>query len=102
MFTKNLVPLDCSELSEAILPGVAYLAKRLDIPVELVSIVDAGTPPVAHEAATPGIVRHPFISYAADERTTLASPAEEFWRATPRFVPRTSLIRTLEKSQPKT
>jgi nucleotide-binding universal stress UspA family protein len=50
------------------LPGVAYLAKRLDIPVELVSIVDAGTPPVAHEAATPGVVRYqgrlPFISYA--------------------------------------
>jgi nucleotide-binding universal stress UspA family protein len=72
MFTKILVPMDGSELSEAILPAAAYLAKRLDIPVELVSIVDAGTPPVAHEAATPGIVRYesrlPFISYAADEQ----------------------------------
>lgn len=72
MFTKILVPMDGSEVTEAILPSVAHLAKRLDIPVELVSIVDAGTPPVAHEAATPGIIRYqgrlPFISYAADER----------------------------------
>jgi nucleotide-binding universal stress UspA family protein len=72
MFTKILVPMDGSELSEAILPCVAYLARRLDIPVELVSIVDAGTPTVAYEAASPGIVQYqsrlPFISYAADEQ----------------------------------
>jgi nucleotide-binding universal stress UspA family protein len=79
MFAKILVPMDGSELSEAILPAAAYLAKRLDIPVELVSIVDAGTPPVAHEAATPGIVRYesrlPFISYAADEQYYTGIPA---------------------------
>jgi nucleotide-binding universal stress UspA family protein len=78
MFTKILVPMDGSEVSEAILPNVAHLAKRLDIPVELMSIVDAATPPVAHEAATPGIVRFqgrlPFISYAADERYYTGTP----------------------------
>lgn len=78
MFTKILVPMDGSELSEAILPSVAYLAKKLDIPLELVSIVDAGTPPVAHEAATPGIIRYqgrlPFISYAADEQYYTGAP----------------------------
>lgn len=72
MFTKILVPMDGSEISEAILPTVAYLAKGLDIPVELLSVVDPGTAPVAHEVATPGVVRYqgrlPFISYAADER----------------------------------
>jgi nucleotide-binding universal stress UspA family protein len=72
MFTKILVPMDGSEVSEAILPGVAYLARGLDIPVELLSLVDPGTAPVTHEAATPGVVRYqgrlPFISYAADER----------------------------------
>jgi nucleotide-binding universal stress UspA family protein len=83
MFTKILVPMDGSELSEAILPGVAYLAKRLDIPVELVSIVDAGTPPVAHEAATPGIVRHPFISYAADERSYTGVPGRRVLESDP-------------------
>ncbi len=83
MFTKILVPLDGSELSEAILPGVAYLAKRLDIPVELVSIVDAGTPPVAYEAATPGIVRHPFISYAADERSYTGVPGRRVLESDP-------------------
>jgi nucleotide-binding universal stress UspA family protein len=81
MFTKILVPMDGSELSEAILPRVAYLAKRLDIPVELVSIVDAGTPPVAHEAASPGIVRYqgrfPFISYAADEQYYTGVPFDQ-------------------------
>jgi len=81
MFTKMLVPMDGSELSEAILPEVAYLAKRLDIPVELVSIVDAGTPPVAHEAGSPGIVRYqgrlPFISYAADEQYYTGVPFDQ-------------------------
>jgi nucleotide-binding universal stress UspA family protein len=81
MFTKILVPMDGSELSEAILPEVAYLAKGLDIPVELVSIVDAGTPPVAHEAASPGIVRYqgrlPFISYAADEQYYTGVPFDQ-------------------------
>ena len=83
MFTKILVPMDGSELSEAILPGVAYLAKRLDIPVELVSIVDAGTPLEAHEAATPGIVRYPFISYAADERSYTGVPGRRVLESDP-------------------
>jgi nucleotide-binding universal stress UspA family protein len=81
MFTKILVPMDGSELSEAILPEVAYLAKGLDIPVDLLSIVDAGTPPVAHEAVSPGIVqyqgRFPFISYAADERYYTGVPFDQ-------------------------
>jgi nucleotide-binding universal stress UspA family protein len=87
MFTKILVPLDGSELSEAILPGVAYLAKRLDIPVELVSIVDAGTPPVAYEAVTPGVVQYqsrlPFISYAADEQYYTSVPSREVLESDP-------------------
>lgn len=87
MFTKILVPMDGSEVSEAILPSVAYLAKRLDIPVELLSIIDPGSAPVAHEAATPGIVRYqarfPFISYAADERYYTGNPAQSARIVTP-------------------
>lgn len=87
MFTKILVPMDGSEISEAILPSVAYLAKRLDIPVELLSIIDPGTAPVAHEVATPGVVRYqsrfPFISYAADERYYTGNPAQSARIVTP-------------------
>ena len=40
MFTRILVPLDGSEVSEGILPYVSELAKGLDIPLTLLSVVD--------------------------------------------------------------
>lgn len=40
MFKKALVPLDDSEIAPGILPYVSCLAKALDIPVELMSVLD--------------------------------------------------------------
>jgi nucleotide-binding universal stress UspA family protein len=40
MFKKVLVPLDYSEVAPGILPYIVYLAKSLDIPVELMSVLD--------------------------------------------------------------
>lgn len=40
MFKKVLVPLDGTELAEGILPYVSRLAKGLDIPMLLVSVID--------------------------------------------------------------
>lgn len=40
MFNRILVPLDGSETSELILPYAAFLAKALDIPMLLLSVVD--------------------------------------------------------------
>jgi nucleotide-binding universal stress UspA family protein len=40
MFKKVLVPLDDSEVAPGILPYVSYLAKALDIPVELMSVLN--------------------------------------------------------------
>ena len=40
MFGKILVPLDGTELAEGVLPYVSRLAKGLDIPVALLSVVD--------------------------------------------------------------
>lgn len=42
MFKKALVPLDDSEIAPGILPYVSYLAKSLNIPVELMSVLDQG------------------------------------------------------------
>jgi hypothetical protein len=44
MFNKVLVPLDDSEVSPGILPCVSCLAKALDIPVELMSVLDREQP----------------------------------------------------------
>lgn len=40
MFKKVLVPLDDSEVAPGILPYISYLAKTLDVPVELLSVLD--------------------------------------------------------------
>ena len=40
MFKKVLVPLDDSDVAPGILPYVSYLAKSLNIPVELMSNLD--------------------------------------------------------------
>lgn len=40
MFTKILVPLDGSELAEGILPYVIYLAKGMNTPLLLLSVID--------------------------------------------------------------
>src|SRR5918996_3020051 len=80
MFTKMLVPLDGSEISAGVLPWVSAIARSLDIPVELLSIIDPDAPPLAHQVTSPGVVRYearlPFLSFAADERHYTGLPAE--------------------------
>jgi nucleotide-binding universal stress UspA family protein len=87
MFTKMLVPLDGSEVSEAVLPWVSTVARRLEIPVALLSMVDLGEPPLLHHVATPGLVRYegrtPFFSFGADERHYVGVPAEAARRDLP-------------------
>jgi nucleotide-binding universal stress UspA family protein len=80
MFTKMLVPLDGSEISGGILPWVSHMAKNLDIPVLLLSIIDPDNPTLPHQITTPGVVRYqgrlPFLSFAADEQHYTGVPAE--------------------------
>lgn len=40
MYTKILVPLDGSETAESVLPAVRYLAAALDIPVQLLRVIE--------------------------------------------------------------
>lgn len=40
MFTKILVPLDGSKTSENVLPYARCLARRFNIPVELLSVIE--------------------------------------------------------------
>jgi nucleotide-binding universal stress UspA family protein len=42
MYSKILVPLDGSTTAEKVLPCARYLAARLNIPVELLAVVDVG------------------------------------------------------------
>lgn len=64
MFTKMLVPLDGSEVSEAVLSWVSTLAQGLDIPVVLLAITDPGGPSLS------------FLRFAADERHYAGIPIE--------------------------
>jgi nucleotide-binding universal stress UspA family protein len=70
MFTRMLVPLDGSEISEGILPWVAHVAKDLDMSAVLVSIMDPSGPPFQEQVAPPGLYLHvarlPFLTLAAD------------------------------------
>jgi nucleotide-binding universal stress UspA family protein len=80
MFKKVLVPLDGSEISEGVLPWVSHVARGLNLPVALLSIVEPGDPAVTHQVTTPGVVRYqsrfPFLSFAADEQYYTGVPAE--------------------------
>ncbi len=54
MFQKVLVPLDGTELAEGILPYVSFLARGLNIPLVLVSVVDLdaiGVPRTAYDVS---------------------------------------------------
>jgi len=42
MYSKLLVPLDGSRLSEGILPHARSLAKALSVPLELLQVIDWG------------------------------------------------------------
>ena len=42
MYSKILIPLDGSKVAEKVLPHTRYLARRFQIPVELLSVIDVG------------------------------------------------------------
>jgi nucleotide-binding universal stress UspA family protein len=81
MFTRMLVPLDGSEISEGILPWVAHVAKDLDMPAVLVSIMDPSGPPFQEQVAPPGLSLHvtplPFLTLAADRLDNIGVSHEE-------------------------
>lgn len=54
MFKKILVPLDGSELAEGILPYVMQMARGLDLPVTLLSVVDPEDVEMPDSASGPG------------------------------------------------
>ncbi len=56
MFEKILVPLDGSKLAEGILPYASLLAKGLDIPLQLLAVIDHDT------------LKETLESFPADER----------------------------------
>ena len=50
MFKKVLVPLDGSEVAQSILPYVSQLAKGLNIPIVLLSVINPDAVLVSSEA----------------------------------------------------
>ncbi|RPJ25390.1 MAG: hypothetical protein EHM35_15595, partial [Planctomycetaceae bacterium] len=45
MFKRILVPVDCSDLAEGVLPYVEHLAKALQAKVHLVQVFEISVPP---------------------------------------------------------
>jgi nucleotide-binding universal stress UspA family protein len=80
MFTRVLVPLNGSEVSEGILPWAAYVAKSLDIPAVLVSIMDPTGPLFQEQVAPPSLSMHmgrlPFLTLAADRLDNIGTSDE--------------------------
>jgi nucleotide-binding universal stress UspA family protein len=81
MFTKMLVPLDGSEVSEGILPWVTQVATSLDIPAVLISIMDPNSPLFQEQVAPPSLSLHmgrlPLLTLAADRRDNIGVSREE-------------------------
>ncbi len=57
MFRKALIPLDGSDSTELVIPYATQLAKGLDIPLVLLSIVEKEAMPSASHAGSPSSPR---------------------------------------------
>jgi nucleotide-binding universal stress UspA family protein len=75
MFNKIMIPLDGSEVSEQVLPYGRCLARNLQLPVELLAVVDVA-----------GLV----ASLPAEDKTTVESFIAATWRNSEAFLDRTS------------
>jgi nucleotide-binding universal stress UspA family protein len=70
-YTRILVPLDGSELSELALPAALSLARKLHVPIELVTVIDKAPAPVALDGAlrrAPGRAATTQLEAPADEQ----------------------------------
>ena len=69
MYSRILIPLDSSELAEQVLPHASLIAKGLDVPIELVRIIE----PVDPELSDP---RHGL--YLDQVATSMSVSAQEY------------------------
>lgn len=79
MYTKLLVPLDGSRLSEGILPYARSLARALEVPVELLHVID---PEIVSALCNPKVGRY-FDTVAASVRRDSVSYLEKVARSFP-------------------
>ena len=68
MFRKALIPLDGSDSTELVIPYATQLAKGLDIPLVLLSIVEKEAMPSASHAGSPSSPRSEGAPTAAPPR----------------------------------
>ena len=103
MYTRIVVPLDGSSLSEQVLPYVRQLAAGLSIPVTLISVVEPppigvaqGLNPQLHEHETDQLISRA-RSYLDPVANALRDAGIEIMTATPTGIPAQAIVDEAEK-----